>query len=34
MLRKILSVSGFTLLSRLTGFLRDILMAAILVPGR
>jgi putative peptidoglycan lipid II flippase len=30
MLRKILSVSGFTLLSRLSGFLRDIVLAATL----
>jgi putative peptidoglycan lipid II flippase len=30
MLRKILSVSGFTLLSRLSGFLRDIMLAATL----
>lgn len=34
MLRKILSVGGFTLLSRLTGFVRDIAMAAILGAGQ
>jgi putative peptidoglycan lipid II flippase len=33
MIRKILSVSGFTLLSRITGFARDILMAAIIGAG-
>ena len=33
MLRKLLSVSGFTLLSRITGFARDILMAWILGKG-
>ncbi len=33
MFRKILSVSGFTLLSRVTGFARDILMAAIIGAG-
>jgi putative peptidoglycan lipid II flippase len=33
MFRKLLSVSGFTLLSRLTGFARDILMAWILGKG-
>jgi putative peptidoglycan lipid II flippase len=33
MIRKILSVSGFTLLSRATGFARDILMAAIIGAG-
>lgn len=33
MLRKILSVGGWTLLSRVTGFLRDILLAAILGAG-
>jgi putative peptidoglycan lipid II flippase len=33
MLRKILSVSGFTLLSRLSGFLRDIVLAAVLGAG-
>jgi putative peptidoglycan lipid II flippase len=33
MFRRILSVSGFTLLSRITGFVRDILMAAILGNG-
>src|SRR6202140_366587 len=31
MFRRLLSVGGFTLLSRITGFLRDILMAA--APG-
>ncbi len=33
MIRKMLSVSGFTLLSRVTGFARDILMAAIIGAG-
>ncbi|GGF88488.1 putative lipid II flippase MurJ [Azorhizobium oxalatiphilum] len=33
MFRKILSVGGFTLLSRLTGFIRDIIMAAVLGAG-
>lgn len=33
MFRRLLSVGGFTLLSRLTGFLRDILMAWILGKG-
>jgi putative peptidoglycan lipid II flippase len=33
MLRRLLSVGGFTLLSRITGFARDILMAAILGNG-
>lgn len=33
MLRKILSFSGFTLLSRLTGFLRDVMMAAVMGAG-
>ncbi|MGL4813193.1 MAG: murein biosynthesis integral membrane protein MurJ [Beijerinckiaceae bacterium] len=33
MLKKILSVSGITLVSRLTGFLRDILLAAVLGAG-
>lgn len=33
MFRKILSVSGFTLLSRVTGFLRDIVLAAVLGAG-
>ena len=33
MFRKLLSVSGFTLLSRITGFIRDVLMAAILGSG-
>ncbi|WP_414462205.1 murein biosynthesis integral membrane protein MurJ [Hyphomicrobium sp. DY-1] len=33
MLRKLLSVSGFTLLSRMTGFARDVLMAWILGKG-
>ncbi|MGH6827984.1 MAG: murein biosynthesis integral membrane protein MurJ [Rhizomicrobium sp.] len=33
MFRRLLSVGGFTLLSRLTGFARDILMAAILGNG-
>jgi putative peptidoglycan lipid II flippase len=34
MFRKILSVGGFTLLSRLTGFVRDIVLAAILGAGQ
>jgi len=34
MFKKILSVGGFTLLSRLTGFLRDIILAAILGAGQ
>ena len=33
MFRRLLSVGGFTLLSRITGFARDILMAAILGSG-
>ncbi|KUL97241.1 multidrug transporter MurJ [Bosea sp. WAO] len=33
MLRKILSVSGFTLLSRVSGFARDIVLAAVLGAG-
>ncbi|HJR56392.1 MAG TPA: lipid II flippase MurJ, partial [Rhizomicrobium sp.] len=33
MFRKLLSVGGFTLLSRLTGFARDIIMAAVLGHG-
>jgi putative peptidoglycan lipid II flippase len=33
MFRSILSVGGFTLLSRLTGFIRDIVMAAVLGAG-
>jgi putative peptidoglycan lipid II flippase len=33
MIRKILSVSGFTLLSRVTGLVRDVLMAAIIGAG-
>jgi putative peptidoglycan lipid II flippase len=33
MFKRLLSVGGFTLLSRLTGFVRDILMAAILGHG-
>lgn len=33
MIERILTVSGFTLLSRITGFLRDILLAAILGAG-
>ncbi len=33
MFKKLLSVGGFTLLSRLTGFLRDVLQAAILGHG-
>ncbi|MCX7327304.1 MAG: lipid II flippase MurJ, partial [Hyphomicrobiales bacterium] len=34
MFKKILSVGGFTLLSRLTGFMRDIILAAILGAGQ
>ncbi len=34
MFKKILSVGGFTLLSRLTGFVRDIVLAAILGAGQ
>ena len=33
MLGKILTVGGYTLLSRLTGFLRDIMLAAIIGAG-
>ena len=33
MLKRILTVGGFTLLSRVTGFLRDIVLAAILGAG-
>ncbi len=33
MIKRILTVSGYTLLSRLTGFLRDIMLAAILGAG-
>ena len=33
MLRRLLSVSGFTLLSRITGFVRDMLLAWILGHG-
>jgi len=33
MLRKILSVGGFTLLSRMSGFVRDIVLAAVLGAG-
>jgi putative peptidoglycan lipid II flippase len=33
MFKRLLSVGGFTLLSRLTGFVRDVLMAAILGKG-
>ena len=33
MIRKILTVGGYTLLSRLTGFMRDIMLAAILGAG-
>ena len=33
MLKKILTVGGYTLLSRLTGFLRDIMLAAIIGAG-
>ena len=33
MIERILTVGGFTLVSRLTGFIRDILMAAVLGAG-
>src|SRR5262245_31686999 len=33
MLKNILSVGGFTLLSRITGFLRDVVMAAVMGTG-
>jgi putative peptidoglycan lipid II flippase len=33
MFKKILSVGGFTLLSRLSGFVRDIVLAAVLGAG-
>src|SRR5579863_6007964 len=33
MIKKILTVGGYTLLSRLTGFMRDIMLAAILGAG-
>jgi len=33
MIQRILTVSGFTLLSRLTGFFRDIILAAVLGAG-
>src|SRR6185295_16903569 len=33
MLRSLLSVGGFTLISRLTGYLRDIVMAAVMGAG-
>ena len=33
MIERILTVGGFTLLSRLTGFFRDIMLAAILGAG-
>ena len=33
MIGKILTVGGYTLLSRLTGFLRDIMLAAIIGAG-
>ena len=33
MLKRLLSVGGFTLASRITGFIRDVLMAAILGNG-
>ncbi|MDJ1159410.1 murein biosynthesis integral membrane protein MurJ [Chelatococcus sp. SYSU_G07232] len=33
MLRKLLSVGGFTLLSRVTGFFRDVVMAAVMGAG-
>ena len=33
MIDRILTVGGITLLSRVTGFLRDIMLAAVLGPG-
>ena len=33
MIEKILTVGGYTLLSRLTGFIRDIILAAIIGAG-
>ncbi|MFO0350682.1 MAG: murein biosynthesis integral membrane protein MurJ [Alphaproteobacteria bacterium] len=33
MYRALLSTSGFTLLSRITGFIRDMIMASVLAPG-
>ena len=33
MIERILTVGGFTLLSRATGFLRDIILAAVLGAG-
>ena len=33
MLRKILSVGGWTLVSRLTGFIRDVILAAVMGAG-
>ena len=33
MLKKILSVGGYTLISRLTGFARDVMLAAVLGAG-
>ena len=33
MIEKILTVGGYTLLSRLTGFIRDIMLAAIIGAG-
>ena len=33
MYRSLISVGGFTLLSRLTGFIRDIVMAAVMPAG-
>ncbi len=33
MFRKILSVGGWTLLSRITGFLRDVVIAAVMGAG-
>lgn len=33
MYRSLISVGGFTLLSRLTGFIRDIVMASVMQPG-
>lgn len=34
MIKRILAVGGFTLLSRLTGFVRDVILAAILPVRR
>jgi len=34
MYRALLSTSGFTLLSRITGFIRDMIMASVLAPAQ